>query len=251
MNFHETHSLTGFMEVKGLKDSRSLIRVVIMLVLALALIRIVNAQSPNETQTFLSKDKAGLQIVVNATRETVPGGNITVDLWINCTSDGVKVDCLNVSFFGFKCGQEKTVLNTTSVASGLLPFNSTIEYNGNLSVPSDVWDATYCELRLRYSIKELVLEYEPTFPMTVIRNVPFEELKEQFNSLNESYHQLSSDYEQLNQTYTELEQNYTSLKGSANDLASATQVAVVLGITTVFFVGTTIYMVIRKPKDYW
>jgi hypothetical protein len=251
MNFHETQSSTRFMDVKGLKDSRSPIRVVIMLVLALALIRIVIGQSPSEMQTFLSKDKAGLQIIVNATRETVPGGNITVDLWINCTSDGVRVDYLNVSFFGFRCGQEKTVLNATSVASGLLPFNSTIEYNGNLSVPSDVWDATYCELRLKYSIKELMLEYEPTFSMTVIRNVPFEELKEQFNNLNESYHRLGSDYEQLNQTYSELEQNYTLLKGSANDLAGATQVAVILGITTVFFVGTTIYMVMRKPRDYW
>jgi chromosome segregation ATPase len=125
-------------------------------------------------------------------------------------------------------------------------------------IPDDVWDLTYAELDLKYAVKSLHLEYSERFPITTVKNVLWEELEESLESLSEKYQQLNgtywqlnSSFELLNQTYWELQQNYTALKGSINELDNTRTAVAALAITTVFFVATTVYMVMRKPKQYW
>jgi len=55
----------------------------------------------------------------------------------------------------------------------------------------------------------------------------------------------------LNQTYWELHENYTSLKGSIGGFDTTRTAAIVLSVTTVFFAATTVYLMMRKPKQYW
>lgn len=255
-----------------LENPKSLITFLVTLILALALIRNAAAQSSSEMQTFFSKDYAGISITVNATKETIPGGNTAIGLWINCTSTGVKVDYLNLSVYGFKSGKEKILLNFTRVLPNApISLNQTIEYNYNVSIPSDVWDATYGELYLKYAIVDQPIERNAGFQMTIVRNVYLEELEQQLKSLNESYQQLNNTLEQLNQTfwesfqmnlstenlaylnktYWELQHNYTALQGSLNELDNTRSAVAALAITTVIFVATTIYVIMRKPKQYW
>ncbi len=253
-----------------LENPKSLITFLVTLTLALALIRNATAQSPSEMQTFFSKDYAGISITVNATKETIPGGNTAIGLWINCTSAGVKVDYLNLSVYGFKSGKEKILLNfTCALPNAPISLNQTIEYN--VSIPNDVWGATYGELYLKYAIVDQPIERNAGFHMTIVRNVYLEELEQQLKSLNESYQQLNNTLEQLNQTfwesfqmnlstenlaylnktYWELQHNYTALQGSLNELDNTRSAVAALAITTVIFVATTIYMIMRKPKQYW
>ena len=253
-----------------LENPKSLITFLVTLTLALALIRNATAQSPSEMQTFFSKDYAGISITVNATKETIPGGNTAIGLWINCTSAGVKVDYLNISVYGFKSGKEKILLNfTCALPNAPISLNQTIEYN--VSIPSDVWGATYGELYLKYAIVDQPIERNAGFHMTIVRNVYLEELEQQLKSLNESYQQLNNTLEQLNQTfwesfqmnlstenlaylnktYWELQHNYTALQGNLNELDNTRSAVAALAITTVIFVATTIYMIMRKPKQYW
>ncbi len=253
-----------------LENPKSLITFLVTLTLALALIRNATAQSPSEMQTFFSKDYAGISIAVNATIETIPGGNTAIGLWINCTSAGVKVDYLNLSVYGFKSGKEKILLNfTCALPNAPISLNQTIEYN--VSIPNDVWGATYGELYLKYAIVDQPIERNAGFHMTIVRNVYLEELEQQLKSLNESYQQLNNTLEQLNQTfwesfqmnlstenlaylnktYWELQHNYTALQGSLNELDNTRSAVAALAITTVIFVATTIYMIMRKPKQYW
>ncbi len=253
-----------------MENPKSLITFLVTLTLALALIRNATAQSPSEMQTFFSKDYAGISITVNATKETIPGGNTAIGLWINCTSAGVKVDYLNLSVYGFKSGKEKILLNfTCALPNAPISLNQTIEYN--VSIPNDVWGATYGELYLKYAIVDQPIERNAGFHMTIVRNVYLEELEQQLKSLNESYQQLNNTLEQLNQTfwesfqmnlstenlaylnktYWELQHNYTALQGSLNELDNTRSAVAALAITTVIFVATTIYMIMRKPKQYW
>jgi hypothetical protein len=55
----------------------------------------------------------------------------------------------------------------------------------------------------------------------------------------------------LNKTYWELQHNYTALQGSLNELDNTRSAVAALAITTVIFVATTIYVIMRKPKQYW
>jgi hypothetical protein len=234
----------------------------VTLILATALVKNTPAQTSDGMQTFFSSEYAGISIKLNATQETVPGANITINLWINCTADGVYVDHLNLTVYGyshFRYGLDKVTLNATCAMQQVsLVFNHTSEYDYIVPVPLTVWDLTYAELSLKYAVKSLPLEYDEGFPITTVRNVLWEELEQELASLNQTYQQLNSTYwqlnatfEQLNQTYWELQQNYTALKGSLNELDNTRTVMAVLGITTVFFVATTLYLVMRKPKEPW
>jgi hypothetical protein len=238
--------------VKDLKITKLLIIAFIPVIFSLGVAQSLAAQSPNELKTYFSAEYAGISVVVAATNETVPLGNITVYLWVNCTAEGVRIDHLNFSFYGFRGGQVRTLLSAVDALSNeSLPLNGTRERFFTVPVPSDVWDAAYCEFSLRYSIKNSSLEWNPSFPITIVRNVSFEALEEHFGRLFSKLMDQFKKFEQLNQTYTELQNNYTSLKDSVNAYNSATQVAIVLGVTTVFFLGTTVYLVMRRPKDYW
>jgi hypothetical protein len=48
-----------------------------------------------------------------------------------------------------------------------------------------------------------------------------------------------------------LNETYWGLKGSSNELGNTRMAVAILVVTTVFFVATTIYLVMRKPKEYW
>ena len=48
-----------------------------------------------------------------------------------------------------------------------------------------------------------------------------------------------------------LNETYWGLKGSSNELGNTRMAVGILAITTVFFVATTLYLVMRKPKESW
>jgi hypothetical protein len=247
-----------------LKKLRRLATICATLILALTFIQSTTAQKPNDIQTFFSKNYPGISIEVNATRETVPGENMTVNIWVNCTAVGVHVDQLAFKVHGFRYGREKTLLNSSCVIENTsLIFSDTSQYSYMVPMPDDVWDVTQAELLLKYVIMDSAQEYNPSFSFTVVRNVYLEELENKFESLNSTFEQLNQTFLEcfemnfsaeslasLNQTYWELQQNSTSLQENLSGLENARQAIIVLAITTVFFIATTIYMVMRKPKQY-
>lgn len=225
--------------------NKALITILMTLILTLAFAQGVKAQTTDDLQTFFSRDYAGISIRVDATQEIIPGENLTMKLWVNCTATGVKVEYLNLSVHGFRGGKEKIQLDAVClIQNSSLAFNHTIECEFPVQVPVDVWDAAYTELYLKYFIYSSVFEYNPSFSITIVRNIYYERLQEDFRNLNESYYQ-------LNQTFWELQQNYTALQKSLNALDSTRQAAAALAVTSVFFIATTIYLVMRKPKQYW
>jgi hypothetical protein len=259
-----------------MNKSKTLTAIFVTLLLALALIENTTAQRSDDMQTFFSKDYPGISIMVNGTQEAIPGENITIDLWVNCTADGVKVDYLNISVYGyshFRYGLEKITLNFACVINNSsLVYHNVSEQDYSIAIPDDVWDQTYAEIYLKYGIKASPpYEYDEIFPITTVRNTLWEELDKTITSLNESNQQLNNTLEQLdqlfwesfqinlsaenlaylNKTYWELQQNYTSLKGNLGELEGTRQAVIVLAITSVFFVATTVYLITRKPKQYY
>jgi hypothetical protein len=204
-------------------------------------------------QTFYSKLYAGLSIRVDATHETVPGENMTVELWVNCTSDGVHVDYFNFSTYGFRNGTDKTFLFAENIMNNIsLTYNNLTQCNFTVQVPADVWDTTFVELLFEYSIVDSSSpKYDVDVAVTHVRNTYLEDTVSRLGNLTESYQDLNNTYWQLNETYSELQQKYTALEASANELDNTRRAVAILVVTTVFFVATTLYLVLRKPKDYW
>ena len=261
--------------VKVMTKVRTISSVFVILILALTIVKSTTAQTPEEMKTFFSSDYAGISIKVNATQEVNPGENITIKTWIKCTADGVYVNYVNISVYGYrhyKYGVEKTTLNVTCIKKDtFLVYNHTIEHNYTVPIPSEVWDMTYAELHLKYAIWGTSFEYNPSFQMTIVRNLLWKELEDKLQSLSERYQQLNDTYwqlnstvEQLNQTFwqmfqmnlteeslAKLNETYWGLKGSSNELGNTRMAVGILAVTTVFFVATTLYLVMRKPRESW
>ena len=178
---------------------------------------------------------------------------------MNCTATGVKVDYLNLSLYGFAGGVEKVQLTAFGVmVNSSLLFNYTQEYSYDVLVPTDVWGPIYTDMHLKISVSNLDFKDNPSFSITTVRNIYYEKLQEIFKNLNESYSQLNSTFwqlknlfDELNSTYWKLNDNHTALQGSLNEFSGTRQLMLLLGITTVFFVGTTTYLLLRKPTEYW
>jgi hypothetical protein len=222
-------------------------------------------------ESFFHSEVSGIRIIVNATSETQPNGNVSVSLGVYPLA-GVKVNVTSFSFtiYGYEQGKVKTSIENKT----LEPFSPPLECNFNFTVPENVWGTTHGEIVLTY-VAETALAILPIkdlkcgFPMTVVRNTAFEKLQEDYKKLNESYALLNNSYwqlrvfyEKLNQTFFEnFQMNLTSdslealnstiqqLQVAQNELGSTRTVATILAVTAVSFIATTVYLISRKPRE--
>ena len=211
----------------------------ILLILAFAPICSMKAQASASTEnmkTFLDSQIPGISIQVNATAETQPNQNITVILNLK-RQTSIYVEYFNLSIFGFMNGTDKILMyniNDSDFSLSDVPRS----YNNTFIVPEHVWDTTYGEITLTYNATysagpgNLELPYNITmgFTMTHVENVYLADLQAQ---------------------YDQLLQNYTALQGRLTELDNTRSAVAVLAITSVFFVATTLYLVMRKPKEYY
>jgi len=244
---------------------KTLTTISITLILTLALVQNITAQASDEMKTFFDKEYTGISIRFNATQETRPSENMTINLWINCTANDVNVECLTLDIYGFRYGKEKILLKSVHETAFPLVINHIRQFNYTVQVPHDVWDATYAELYVKYTVVEPTpLERNPIFSITIVRNVYLEQLEDMFKNLNHTYCQLNQTFwecfrmnltkenlDRLNQSYLALQQNYTSVQGTVIELGNTRMAMIILSIITIFFVATTLYVVMRKPKQYW
>jgi hypothetical protein len=231
-----------------MRKSKSLGLWFIIFTLASALTCAAEAQASAENmKTFFNSEFPGIIVQVNATVETQPGnyGNATLSL---TAQTDVYVKYLNLSIFGFLNGTDKILM--ANITDNEFSLNSSSkECNCTFGVPEQVWGVCYGEIVLTYSATygPATLNFEKItsgFTLTDVENVYLKNVEGQLENL-------SSAYEQLNQTYSELQRNYTSLKGNLGELESTRQAVIVLAITSIFFVATTVFLIMRKPKQYF
>lgn len=234
---------------------KHMIMFVVAAILALGFVRNIEAQEPQQvTQTFLDSTAFGIRIQVNATGEVQPTENATIVLTLTNQTE-VYVTYFNLSVFGFLNGTTRILMANASEADFSLT-NSSRTFNYTFVVPEWVWGATYGEIKLGHSAKygPVTVQNEGFvfgFSMTNVRNVFLEGLEHNFADLRQMYEQLNHTYAELNRTYVELARNFSTLQGTVSDLDNTRRVAAVFGITTVIFVATTLYFVLRKPREYW
>jgi hypothetical protein len=244
---------------------KNLVKVSIILIfLSLTFITVNSGRvqaAAQQTQTFYDSELPGIRVQINATTYAKPGSTITVSMNL-ITHTNVYVDLFNVELFAFTNGTVKTSIANITDSYFKLDSDSRT-HSAVVSVPELVWGVLYGEIRITYSadvggIQLTLPRLKTGFPMTQVENTYLENLENQMKSLTQSNHDLdqqlnnaTSDFEQLNETYYELQKNYTSAQGNAADLDNTRRLTAVLGIAAAFFVATTVYLVIRKPKETW
>jgi hypothetical protein len=246
-----------------MKNIRKLALILIIFTLTFAPLYGAKGQQLTENmQTFFDHEIPGIKITVNATAETQPNENITVKIIINPLEEEVNIKYFNLSVFGFINGTYKTMIYNITVNN--FPFNDTF------TVPEQVWGVSYGEITLTYNVTYIIQqEYVQTkttityenlkvgFDMTRVKNVYLETVEEQLRNLNSIFEQLNQTFWQMFQmnlteeSLANLNETYWGLKGSSNELGNTRMAVGILAVTTVFFVATTLYLVMRKPKESW
>jgi hypothetical protein len=253
----------------------------ILLTLAFASIGCGKAQASASTEkleTFLDSSIPGIRIQVNATAETQPSQNVTVMLSLEQQPSiygqtSVYVEYFNLSVFGFVNGTYVILMSSITNNSFSLG-NSSSRYNRTFTVPQQVWGVTYGQVTLTYNATyplgfgiHMTIPYQNMtlgFTMTHVENVYLESIEDQFENLEALYVQLNQTFwksfrmnltvdnlASLNRTYLELQQNYTEVQGSLSELDNTRSAVTVLAITSVFFLATTLYLIMRRPKEYY
>jgi hypothetical protein len=221
----------------------------------------VRAQGSQGTlEGFLDTPFLGARIQVNATAQARPGENITVVLVLTSEPDVVEINVqdFNLTIIGFLNGTFGTLMKSVYISNFSLG-SGTLSYarNYTFSIPEWVSGKAYGQITMSDNatyqltsgaIRLYTIDYNASvcsFYMTNVENVYLENLQQNYQQLNQSYTKL-----QLN--YTQLQKNLTdALRGNSNSLDSARTLITVLMITTIFFVATTLYLVIKKPKEPW
>lgn len=241
--------------------NRKMTVVILLTIFALSLIPKSYAQGNSDVQTFYYHDEVGLIIKVEAPANTEPGQKINVSVSFYCYAKNLSINYLYVTIYDFKSGQEKIPIKTIKPVEegiGYNPqFNETYAKTYEIEIAEDVWDIIYGEVSCQWTFGGRTFYiYDDGFTMTYVRNVKMEELIEQLTNKTHEYDALLQNYTQLNQTYTQLNQTYWELKlnqtsGIDVELSNTRLTMIIFIITTVFFAATTLYLMVKKPREYW
>jgi len=235
------------------------------------------AQTEN-MKTFLDSKLPGIAIQVNATAETQPNQNINISISLKRQTT-VYVEYFNIRVYGFVNGTQKALMWNLSDIN--FPLTETPQtYNDTFDVQENVWDVAYGEVTISYNATyvgdfgSLEIPYRNItlgFTMTHVENVYLKSLREQLEDLhalleqfNETFLmsfdmnltldnliELNRTYWEIWQNYTELQQNYDALRGGIAELEGTRRALAILVIIAVFFVASTLYLFIRRPKEQW
>lgn len=226
----------------------------LLVILALSLVLKSYAQENNDIQTFYHHDEACLIIKVKAPSSTEPEQKINVSVSFYCYAQNLTVSYLYVTIYDFKSGQEKIQIATLTLVkkgSGYNPQNNeTYTQTYEVEISKDAWDITYGEISCQWKLPghDYYISNDG-FAMTYVWNVKMDEFKVKLENKTQEYNKLWQNYTQLNQTYWDLAANETL--GTEVELGNTRLAMIIFIIATVFFAATTIYLMVRKPREYW
>jgi len=235
-------------------ENKKIAAIIVLMIFALSLTPKAYAQESSDIRTFYHHDEAGLIIEVEAPANVKPGQAINVSVSFYCYAKNLSVYYLFVTIYDFKSGQEKNPIGTVKpVEQGIgydPKYNETYTRIYEIEISENVWDITYGEISCEWEFGgHTFYIHDDGFVMTYVKNVEMEDLIEQLANKTQECDTLWQNYTQLNQTYWDLKGNQTS--GTEVDLSNTRVAMIVFIITTVFFVATTLYLTLKKPREYW
>lgn len=241
-------------------ENKKIAAIIVLMIFALSLTPKAYAQESSDIRACYHYDEWGLTIRVKAPANTEPEQKINVSVSV-CHVQNLSITYLSVTVYDFKSGEEKNQIGTIKhVERGIgydLQSNGTYARTYEIEISENVWDITYGEISCEWEFGgHTFYIHDDGFVMTYVKNVEMEELIEQLANKTEQLANKTQECDTLWQNYTQLNQTYWDLKGNQTsgievDLSNTRVVMAVFIITTVFFVATTLYLTLKKPREYW
>lgn len=239
--------------MKSLKISKTLMLTMLML-LATTMMHDANANSSDQVREYkYTPIPNDLSVEIKNPLEAYPNQtinvNVTIKALVNLAINRVAIELY--TFNDSKFGDAIYVEKETPLSSGE-SFNKTL----NVTISEQASNIVYGKLIVEWTKKGTegweTIGRATTFIMTFLRNQELERLRNKVPGLEKENAELKGNITDLNNTLTELLGNLTDIENRYEGELSGTRSAItILVIVTIFFVATTIYLFMRKPKQYW
>jgi len=194
---------------------------------------------------------AGVEVVIENPYEIRPDQtitiNVTVKALINLTIDWIWIELYT---FHNSATDETMFCNITHLLTPMaLSSGQWLNNTYDVPIPQYAVNVLYGKIVLKWTIEgtEETTTYErkSTFIMGYLKNLELENLKNEIERLKGENTQLRGNLTELLNNLTEIKNRYEGeLNGTRSTVA-------VLAVTTLFFLATTAYLIMRKPKEYW
>jgi hypothetical protein len=231
--------------------------------------------------TLVILDHGGLVIEVNVPFRVDPGETVNFTVILSSKAEKIYIDYLHFNITSF-LGENQTInIESFSDINGvILPYGNSTSYNYTIVIPEDAKWIVQGTFWAKWCIEGVHPDWKSpppvSHPLMFITDVYYRELKQkiselqqELDALNSSYVDLENSYidlknnlNALNSSYIDLKNNYTALnstyyeklrelESSKGELGAVRQLAIIFGVTTTFFVITTLYLFKRRPGQIW
>lgn len=232
---------------------------------AFAMILNVNAQlQQTEKMPIYYRNYAGLILEIKSSpRQVYPSEKINITVRVEAYTE-IYIDYIYINISAIKNQQDNIVLNTTCLEHFNLSYGKSLECTYEVTILEGTSPGqAYGEVSYHWAIegdeRHWVKLCSPMdSPVTYVKSKKLEELYEKYGSLNCTLQELRVNYTDLEKNYTELceeydslNTNYTELESRIGELGNARRLMYVFAVTTVCFIFTTLYLVWKKPKQYY
>lgn len=220
----------------------------------------VNANSSDGTHVY-PYVLAGLEVYIKNPLEAYPNQtisiNVTAEAAVNLT---INYLIIVLHTFNNSTMTDERFYNISYIPRGKPKYlsggESLNETSYEVEVPKYASKVIYGKIMLEWVVKgseeSTTYTRAPTFIAGFLRNPDFEKLKKKVPELEQENARLRENITKLNETLTDAFNNLTDFQNRYEvDLGNTRNVITILAITTVFFVATTAYLYIRKPKHYF
>jgi hypothetical protein len=217
-----------------------------------------------------------LKIHIENPAEAYPNQNLTINLTAEASAK-LMINYIAIELYTFNSstmnGENFTSIEFVNYSTPLLLPGSLSSYKASFdaAVPVSAFNVVYARLNLTWTegfgtVESSTYARQTTFIMASVYNPELERLRDLLPKLqkqnailrrnvtymNDSLTQALNDLTDMNNTLTQAFNNLTDATSRyQGDIGNTRTVATVLGVTTVFFVATTVYLTMKKPKDYF
>lgn len=239
--------------MKTLKVSTFEIVILTGLMFLATLMPFAGANSSDQIR-FFEYSLYNLKIYVRSPLEAYPNQSITVNITATASAKLI-INYTAIELYTFN---SSTMKDEKFAYIEYINYSSPLSFSVGQSWSETSYDSTIPESALSVVYGKLILVWtetgtdesttytrEPTFIITSLKNPELERLKME----NEELKQNITD---INNTLTEALNNVTDARNRyEGEIGNTRSVATFLAVTTIFFVATTVYLVMRKPKEYF
>jgi hypothetical protein len=211
------------------------------------------ASSPDQIRVF-EYSLYNIKIYVRSPLEAYPNQSITVNITATASAKLI-VNCTAIELYTLNSSTKR---DEKFAHIEYINYSNPLSFSGGQSWSETSYNSVIPESALSVVYGKLILVWtetgtdestaytrEPTFIITSLKNPELERLRME----NE---ELKKNITDINDTLTEALNNLTDIKNRyEGEIGNTRSVATLLAVTTVFFVATTVYLVMRKPKEYF